>query len=206
MNTYHHVGKGPLLTFILALCLATGGTAFAKKGGNGQTGNGGGGGGNTSPDPEYAIQADIYKQEPVPAAAEPDMIGEGCDAYNPDLKGPGIAYGGFYDHVDVAPITCAAVTTSTSESFYIRTLGLEASDSGLITAVWLTGRNMDSVLFDSETTSISPFPAPTDGSPFELPVNAIVDMVKCSKVRGKTTCTPAGSVFIGTLVFANIGF
>jgi hypothetical protein len=197
-----------LIAFIISLGMSN--SVWAKKGGNGQTGNGGGGGGNTSPDPEYAIQADIYQQQPDPEEPElePDMIDEGCDAYNPDLKGPGIAYGGFYDHIDVAPVTCAAVTTSSGDSFYIRTLGLEASESGLITAVWLTGRNIEGVLFDTENenTPISSFQAPTDGSPFDLPVNATVYMEKCSKVRGKTTCTPAGSLFVGTLVFAFIGF
>lgn len=178
------------LTIMTSLAVSTG--AWAKKGGNGQTGNGGGGGGNDSPDPEYAIQA--------------DMVGVGCLAYNPDRKGPGIAFGGFYDYVDVAPFTCAEVTTSSGDSFFIRTLGLVTDDNGLITAVWLAGRDGDIIKFESEETPINSFPAPTDGSHFSLTVNASIEMQKCSKVKGSTTCSEAGSVYVGTLVFANIGF
>lgn len=192
MNTNGLIGKYTLLAIVLVLAMVTGGTAFAGKGGNGQTGNGGGGGGNTSPDPEYAIQA--------------DMVADGCVAYNPDLKGPGIAFGGFYDYADVAPITCAAVTTSSGASFYIRTLGVVSDESGLITAVWLRGRDDDGALFDGAEVPITQFPAPVDGSDFTLVVGTTVDMQRCVKVKGKTTCTSAGGVYIGNLVYANIGF
>ena len=63
MNTTTLIGKSALLAIVLVLATVMGGAAFAGKGGNGQTGNGGGGGGNTSPDPEYAIQADMVDDE-----------------------------------------------------------------------------------------------------------------------------------------------
>lgn len=182
-----------LIAILTSFAMST--NALAKKGGNGQTGNGGGGGGNDSPDPDYAIQA--------------NMVDDGCLAYNPDLKGPGIAFGGFYDYIEVSPFTCAAVTTtpkddaSPSYSFYLRTLGLVADENGLVTAVWLRGRNGDNILFDSEETDIvPPIQAPTDGSDFTLSVNTSVTMKKCIKVRGKTSCTDVGDIYVDELVYA----
>jgi hypothetical protein len=70
-----------------------------------------------------------------------------------------------------------------------------------------TGRDGENVLHDSEETPIaSSFQAPIDGADFVLTVNTFVDMKKCEKVKGKTTCVNVGSVYIDTLVFANIGF
>jgi len=184
MNANTSIGKGTLVILLLTLSVAAGGTAYAKKGD--------GGGGNTSPDPEYAIQA--------------DMVSEGCLAYNPDLKGPGIAFGGYYDYADVAPVTCAAVTTSTGDSFYVRGLGVVSDGNGVITAVWLRGRDGDGVLFDGAETPINAYQAPMDGSDFTLVVDATVDIQACVKVKGITTCTDAGSVYVGTLEYALIGF
>lgn len=166
---------------------------MVSKAGGGQTGNGGGGGGNDTPDPEYSISAD-FVGDPL-----------NCLAYNPDLKGPGIAFGGFYDYDGVAPFTCASVTTTGGESFYVRTLGIVVDETGKISAVWLRGRDADNVLFDGAEVAVSA-QAPLDGDSFDLDLDVDVPVEKCQKVKGKTSCTPVGSVHVGTLVYVNIGF
>jgi hypothetical protein len=189
--THPSIYKTFLMIFIaLAFASAPVGDALAKKGGNGQTGNGGGGGGNDSPDPEYAIQA--------------DMVEEGCYAYNPDLKGPGVALGGFYDYIGASPYTCADITLGT-DTVYLRALGVESDESGVIHAFWLRGRDADSILYESAEIPIGPIQAPVNDPYFQITVDLNVPMNKCTKVRGKTTCVEVGSVYVGVLDYLKLG-
>jgi hypothetical protein len=189
------------LVLILAIvAIMSSGIAIAKKGGNGQTGNGGGGGGNDTPDPDWSILAvqDTTGGATFVAAAD-------CFAFNPDLKGPGIAYGGFYDRLGY--ITCANTFTSTGDEIDIKTLGVEVDEAGNFSSIWLRGRNPDNgvVYVSEEVTSFtdSGKPAPVTGN-FTVQVRASIQMFSCgtSKLKGNTVCDqPAGTITVGDLEY-----
>ena len=185
-----------ILTIVAIMCS---GIAMAKKGGNGQTGNGGGGGGNDTPDPDWSILAVQDAGQNASFVTTTD-----CFAFNPDLKGPGIAYGGFYDNFGY--MTCANTFTSTGVEIDIKTLGVEVDESGNFSSIWLRGRDPNNgVVYVSDEVSFddSGNPAPVTGD-FTVQVRTSIQMYSCgtSKLKGNTVCDqPAGTITVGDLEY-----
>jgi hypothetical protein len=197
--------KRTVIAFLAILLVSAGGSVLAKKGGNGQAGNGGDGGGNDSPDPDYTILA-VAGDGFVGATfvAETD-----CFAFNPDLKGPGVAYGGFYDNFGY--ITCAQTTTVGTNGGAVvdlKMLKVQLDEAGAyFSSVQLRGRNPDNgVVYESNLTPMAVTgQAPPENGGFTLQVRTTIDMYSCGtdRLKGNTVCDqPAGSITLGDLEYA----
>lgn len=161
-------------------------------------------GGNDTADPDWAILA-VDGGFGASFTAESD-----CLAFNPDRKGPGIAYVGFYDNDGY--ITCAQTTTSDNTTVIdLKLLEVKTDGDGTFTTILLRGRNPDDgTVYESDTVSFanSGCDAPTSEVAFTLQVRATIDMFSCgtAKTNRKTVCdTFAGNISLGDLVYCPVG-
>jgi hypothetical protein len=193
------------------LCALIAADALAKKGGNGQTGNGGDGGGNDTPDPEYVIAVDPDQDNSfttsVPVFNPDELSDPPCAAFNPDLKGPGIAYGGFYPRNS----DCAVVTTDQAKTLYVHRLYAITDDNGDIVAFGVGGREATTGFVFEGFTDIPPQtpapPPPADdlaSGNFTLTVDAEIDIKSCetTRLKGNTVC----SKDIGKIAVADVHY
>lgn len=163
-------------------------------------------GGNDTADPDWQILA-------VNADGTPTFGSNGCVAFNPDLKGPGIAYLGFYEHFGYE--TCAETTTLVEEGegtvINIRRIDVKADKNGQFTTIQLSGRNPDDgVVYESREVSFvdTGSDAPTSEVYFTLRVDTPIDMFSCgtAKKKGNTDCDQnAGSILIYDLEYCPLG-
>ena len=166
---------------------------------------------NDTADPDWKILA-IDDTDPttiVTFIAESD-----CYAFNPDLKGPGIAYLGFYDHDGYT--TCAHTTTivaapDSGTVIDLRRLDIKTDREGAFTTIQLSGRNPQTgVIFESRARQFEDTgqPGPTDEIPFTLKVRKKIEMFSCNtdKMKGNTVCEdPAGTITLGDLRYCPLG-
>jgi len=168
---------------------------------------------NDTADPDWKIYA--VKGDYTTASfffSEETGESERCYAFNPDLKGPGIAYVGFYDHDGYA--TCAQTTTVHPDSgtvIDLRRLDVKTDGEGKFTTIQLSGRNPDNgVIFESHAVEFEDTgnAAPTDEIGFILQVHTEIPMYSCDtdKKKGNTVCNvPAGAIAIGDLKYCPLG-
>jgi hypothetical protein len=205
-----------LLVFLpLMLCASIAADALAKKGGNGQSGNGGDGGGNDTPDPEYVIAVDPDADNSFTPSApvfNPDESSDPpCAAFNPDLKGPGIAYGGFYPRNS----DCAQALTDTGLTLYVHRLYAVTDGNGDIVAFGVGGREAATGFVFEGFADISPQtpapPPPADDLPsgdFTLTVDSEIVVNSCdtAKLKGNTVCDrPIGSIAVADVHYVVLG-
>lgn len=161
-------------------------------------------GGNDTADPDWQILA-VTDGNPT--------FGDDCVAFNPDLKGPGIAYLGFYDHFGYE--TCAETTTSVEIGvgavINIRRIDVKTDKNGKFTTIQLSGRNPDNgVVYESDAVVFSDtgIDAETNEVYFTLQVNTDIEMFSCgtAKKKGNTDCNQnAGSISISYLDYCPLG-
>jgi hypothetical protein len=164
------------------------------------------GGGNDTADPDWQILA-------VNSGGAPTFATYDCVAFNPDLKGPGIAYLGFYDHFGYE--TCAETTTSVDQGegtvIDIRRIEVQTDGDGKFTTIQLSGRNpQDGILYESRAVSFadSDQPGPTSEVYFTLEVRTSFVMYGCgtSKKKGNTVCDQdVGTISLYDLEYCPLG-
>lgn len=140
-------------------------------------------GGNDTSDPDWAISADLHSVTAMfsgtPLFDPPDL----CLAYNPDLKGPGIAYSGFYPRES----DCQAIETSDGVLLNGQTtLAIETDDNGDL--VLLEFRSRDSVDNALHKGWANINTTPNNEGDFTIHVDQVIELFRCEKVRGKTQC------------------
>lgn len=165
------------------------------------------GGGNDTADPDWQILA-VDDGVGTPTFATKD-----CVAFNPDLKGPGIAYLGFYDHFGYE--TCAETTTFVEQSegtvIDIQRLEVRTDGDGRFTTIQLSGRNPDDgILYESRAVSFadSGSDGPTSEVYFTLAVQTEFHMYSCdtTKKKGNTVCDQdVGTISLYKLEYCPLG-
>jgi hypothetical protein len=188
----------------LALSLAMN-SAFAAKGGKNQDGNGGDGGGNDTPDPDYLISAvNSYYASDEPGLFTAD--GE-CQAFNPDLKGPGVAYLAFF------PAGCT-VTTSLGVVLDRVSIKPIQDEFGFLVGVEFRGildgdnySGYSDLMLDSQIVPPADDLNPdNDSEHFDLVVQSSFLIEGCTKIKGKQTCQNLGYVWLDTLHYHFVSF
>jgi len=166
-------------------------------------------GGNDTADPDWkiwAIRGDHVSDDAFEAAID-------CFAFNPDLKGPGIAYLGFYDHFGYT--TCAETTTlvgsGTGTTIDLRRIDVKTDSDGNFTTIQLSGRNPENgVIYESAAVNFADTgqPGETSEVPFTLHVHQDFSMFGCGtdRKKGNTVCDePAGTIILGDLIYCPLG-